>query len=84
MQTLEEWLRDRVPTFQPIPWCNAAGKLIEWHWKNEAEYAESIMWEGRWIGSVYKSQETGEVTGVEIHLEAIRGAGINVSPDEGS
>ncbi len=65
--------------FQPVPVCFQDGRRIEWHWSNDSFYAEPQMWENRWIGDIYRSQETNEIVGVAIHLEAIRGAKLQLS-----
>lgn len=71
MNELLEYLKSRKPgPFVPQPFLNKAGRLVEWYWKNDPSYAESVHANGAWVGTVERSIDSGEVTGVKIHLEA--------------
>jgi len=73
VKDLREYIRNNpCKGFKPIPHHNKDGNQIEWFWKNDSCYAESIMHDEKWIGSIYRSQETKEIVGVEIHLESVK------------
>ncbi len=71
MNELAQWMRDHPHKgFKPMPILNKLGNCIEWYWKDEQAYAESVHVDGVWIGSLLRSMETKEVVGVKIFLES--------------
>jgi hypothetical protein len=73
---LKDYILSQPPREGPMipqPFRNRDGRQIEWYWKDERCVAESIHANGFWVGTLLRSMKTGEVCGVKIFEEAIKG-----------
>ena len=72
-QTLAEYMAGRTPKgHRPVPYLNVDANAVHWFWKDEDCHGESVHADGWWVGTVHRSDATGEAVGVTIFLEAVR------------
>jgi len=71
MNQLFEYLKGKKPgKFKPQPFLNRDGNMVEWYFKDDRCYEESIHVDGVWVGSIERRMTDFEIVGVKIHLEA--------------
>lgn len=75
MKTLREYLAEHPPPgeFRPVPHLNVDGAMIQWYWEDVPCHSESVLCDGKWVGTLHRANDDNRVVGVDVHVEEVRG-----------